>query len=296
MGDHNARTAALQETETLQEGSFQPELLNYNAFGANVPARFSSDKIINRWGRSMIEFCRNTQLWIMNGRMNGDYVGEFTYISQLGKSVIDYALGDEVCFGRAKRFVVHTRIESDHMPVSVLLDLGEVPNDEDEGEDLDEQINALVDCQTTAIKRFKWVRDHATTIQPRVSLLLPFMLGLTNLLCASTCQTLDSLINVLMSLLERFIWVLLIPERGSQQNLRESNWLAEYKSKAKRALRVFRKVRTQSALLKYTAARHKWKEKQNKQFQKSSEATGSLFKARSRRGIQGTCGSKSGIL
>ena len=273
MGDFNARTAVLQEVERVQEGSFQPDCLQSEAIYRNARPRLSRDKITNQSGRRLIELCRDTQLWIMNGRMSGDEDGEYTYISRAGKSVIDYALGDESCLERTQRFLVRPRIESDHMPVSVLLELGEVAGMEDT--EIEEQTGEQKGSQTTSIKRFKWCFDYVGRVQARVYLLLPFLSALINVVCMSTRRTLNSCMSSMVSLLERMVWDLLLRDRhrGVQGVAREINMLDKYKVRAKRALRFYRRVRTEAALAKYIADKSKWKEKQNERLRKLSEET-----------------------
>ena len=232
LGDFNARTGDLQEVDSLCEGSFQQDLQMDDAECDDQQPRSSLDNTINRYGRRMIQFCRDAQLWIMNGRVNGDSEGEFTYVSYMGKSVIDYALGDKVCLARTKRFLVHTRVESDHMPVSVLVDWSEV---NDEGDiDSNERENQLVSLQTVTIKRFRWMREHVDFVRSRLLLLFPFIVGLINLLCTSTNRVLDSCIILLVSVLERVIWVLLLHTRGARNSIKESSGLEEYKRKCRR--------------------------------------------------------------
>lgn len=55
-----------------------------------IPPRTSPDKKVNSFGLDLLEFCKSYNMPIANGRLLGDKArGDFTYISQLGCSVID---------------------------------------------------------------------------------------------------------------------------------------------------------------------------------------------------------------
>ncbi|XP_068989265.1 uncharacterized protein [Neodiprion pinetum] len=57
----------------------------------------------------------------MNGNIEGDKEGEFTYVGGAGVTVIDYAIGDIEVRDRVKRIEIGDRVDSDHHPVIVWL-------------------------------------------------------------------------------------------------------------------------------------------------------------------------------
>ena len=60
----------------------------------NLP-RISKDTHINRNGRALIDFCKETGMRIMNGRIGDEAsVGNYTYVGRTGSSVVDYV----ICF------------------------------------------------------------------------------------------------------------------------------------------------------------------------------------------------------
>ena len=73
-----------------------------------------------------LNLCTAFKLCILNGMCKGDHDGCYTYISDNGSSVNDYFLISydqldeisDIC-----KFVVHDRIDSDHMPVTLHLSL-----------------------------------------------------------------------------------------------------------------------------------------------------------------------------
>ena len=55
--------------------------------------RCDEDGVINRYGRSLPNFCISTELKIANGRMFDDKgIGRYTFYSPMGASTIDYVV------------------------------------------------------------------------------------------------------------------------------------------------------------------------------------------------------------
>jgi hypothetical protein len=57
--------------------------------------RVSKDFTCNAEGRKLIEFCERNMLEMLNGKYGEDTKGKYTFVNQLGKSFIDYALMSE---------------------------------------------------------------------------------------------------------------------------------------------------------------------------------------------------------
>ncbi len=107
IGDFNARTGQLD-----------------NSKYGNILSRKSKDNCINGHGHSIINFCDENDLIILNGRGFSDCDGNFTYVGN-GCTVIDYALISRQVYDLVSDFKVVYRIESDHYPLLVTLKLGE---------------------------------------------------------------------------------------------------------------------------------------------------------------------------
>lgn len=90
--------------------------------------RASKDKVVGNGGNRMLEFLSNKGWTIANGNIEGDEEGEFTYIGARGSTVIDYVIFNERASEKVKSFRVEERIESDHAPISVELDVGKGGN------------------------------------------------------------------------------------------------------------------------------------------------------------------------
>ena len=85
---------------------------------SNVPnERCNEDGVINKYGRSLLNCCINTELKIANGRMFDDKgIGRYTYYSPMGTSTIDYViLREDYMISKFK--VIPKLVESDHCPI-----------------------------------------------------------------------------------------------------------------------------------------------------------------------------------
>ena len=128
LGDFNARTGE-KEDFFLFENNI-PELEAYeHILNDNCPKRVSCDKVVNKSGPELLDFCKSYSLPILNGRMGADkHAGEFTFIGPLGNSVIDYAIcGEDLCKG-ISHFKVGDRTESSHFPIIISFDLRKLEN------------------------------------------------------------------------------------------------------------------------------------------------------------------------
>lgn len=104
-GDFNARIG--------KEGSFS------NMEKEEKDVRNSKDKVKNAEGRKLLEMVEENGWEILNGNMEGDEKGEFTFVGGKGNSVIDYVLIDQKVKEEIKCFRIAERIESDHLPLEV---------------------------------------------------------------------------------------------------------------------------------------------------------------------------------
>ena len=82
-GDLNARTG---NCNTGNQDDYMNMRRDFSEF------RCSEDSVINEFGRSLLSLCSGFDLQILNGTVEGDRHGCFTYISPSGNSVIDYVL------------------------------------------------------------------------------------------------------------------------------------------------------------------------------------------------------------
>ncbi len=122
-GDFNARTSVDPDfvpDDTVNHIGVLPD-----DYAADIPLpRFSKDKVRpNDNGSSLLAFCKESGLRIMNGRAGNDTgVGEYTYVGSRGSSVIDYVITSTDMFNKILNFdVCKPNILSDHCAVRFSL-------------------------------------------------------------------------------------------------------------------------------------------------------------------------------
>ena len=131
-GDFNARTAELPDYVEHDNLELLDILPDDYVVDTPIP-RLSEDKTSNEYGHDLLQFCKNTGLRIINGRLGDDAgIGKFTCIKKNGSSVVDYVLCKQGMFPLINYFVVdEPNILSDHCIVSFSL-------------------NTFIDCRETA--------------------------------------------------------------------------------------------------------------------------------------------------
>ena len=104
MGDFNSRTGKYPDTVS-QEGN--NVITNDQSESAFQPTqRNSFDNVLNSHGKRLLEICKNLDLRIINGRVNGDTLGRPTFHEKNGTSVIDYLISYQSTFLNVTSFVV----------------------------------------------------------------------------------------------------------------------------------------------------------------------------------------------
>ena len=87
MIDFNARTGNLDDC-LLLDGEMN-----------NLLSKANRDTKINSNGRLLVDLCKTTGIAILNGRIGDDkQIGEYTCVTQFGKSSVDYFLAEQCCF------------------------------------------------------------------------------------------------------------------------------------------------------------------------------------------------------
>ena len=89
VGDLNARTGDESDFIHDDNAAYIPGGNLYSPSDFDIP-RFSSDKEVNVFGENLLEICKSLDIHIVNGRSQSDPVGQFTFISSRGASLIDY--------------------------------------------------------------------------------------------------------------------------------------------------------------------------------------------------------------
>ncbi|XP_023220575.1 uncharacterized protein LOC111622431 [Centruroides sculpturatus] len=109
MGDFNARIG--NYNDSYYKGNNQTI---YNL-------RNSHDSGSNPKGNLLLNFVKNYDLYILNGRTKEDYPGRHTFMSSRGASVIDYIMCSEAILDYCEEFKVLDHDLSDHFPVHLII-------------------------------------------------------------------------------------------------------------------------------------------------------------------------------
>ena len=83
--------------------------LNDNVGGIALPQREILDTVTNSHGRQLVDFLRDCDMVTLNGRFSPE-MDNFTVLSTLGRSVVDYAIVQSGCFSNYCNFKVGTML------------------------------------------------------------------------------------------------------------------------------------------------------------------------------------------
>ena len=123
-GDFNARTGNsnvhdvdnVEEMEQIQTS----ECTCYHG----LKARNSQDNTTNLFGQILLNLCQIYHLCILNGSVESDALGRYTYLSHHGSSVVDYCLYAAGQLDCDIQLSVGGEIFSNHMPLKITLQFG----------------------------------------------------------------------------------------------------------------------------------------------------------------------------
>lgn len=122
-GDMNARCGKLEDYIVKDDISDHVQDILWYDSDNFEKIRRSKDKIVNAFGRELLELCISLKIHIVNGRKESDRKGEFTYCSVNGKSVIDYCLCSTDFFNSVQDFEVKlidvTEKDTDHFSCEI---------------------------------------------------------------------------------------------------------------------------------------------------------------------------------
>ena len=123
-GDFNSRTSVNPDF-VEEDGSVHMSVLLDEYIPDNQLPRFSEDVgHVNNNGLLLLDFCKQTGMRIMNGRVGSDYgVGRYTFVGSRGSSLVDYALSSQDLFNYVKSFIIQElNILSDHCMIRFCLE------------------------------------------------------------------------------------------------------------------------------------------------------------------------------
>lgn len=94
--------------------------MDFNIFSDNCfSERESKDNIVNARGHPLLDIFKDSRHIVLNGRTLSDRVGDFTFITTVGTSVIDLVAVPVGCMNIDDDFKVILHEGSNHMPVEV---------------------------------------------------------------------------------------------------------------------------------------------------------------------------------
>ena len=128
-GDFNSRTGLMSDV-IEQTGLDRYVDLPPSNDPCSITVRKSDDKSVNTFGYKLINLCKESELCIVNGRLEP---GRFTFQSGQGNCVLDYFIAKASNFKFIKNIEVEGLTEfSDHCPINVSFSFyKEVENDDD---------------------------------------------------------------------------------------------------------------------------------------------------------------------
>jgi hypothetical protein len=119
-GDFNARTA---DSNFIPSDHTDP--LDSDMYEKSKYCRTTVDNHVNCFGDQLIEFCSIFDCVILNGLQEQQFDNSFTFISTGGCSIVDYFIMSCELFSllNVKTLKVNDVTESDHLPISLLVEL-----------------------------------------------------------------------------------------------------------------------------------------------------------------------------
>ena len=95
--------------------SHSDEFFVSNADRFVPPVRNTKDKIVNSYGRKVIDTCISHSIKIVNGRASGDLLGKYTCYNVKGSSTVDLSITSDVLLSNIIQLKVSTpRFRSCH--------------------------------------------------------------------------------------------------------------------------------------------------------------------------------------
>ena len=110
FGDFNARTGN-ENSDAADTVDCGFDIFGNSEDAHSSPHRVSKDTVVNDFGRYLLNVCTEFELTILNGSVDGSNIGNYTYISPTGCSVVDYFVASKTLLSLSLRLNVGQRIE-----------------------------------------------------------------------------------------------------------------------------------------------------------------------------------------
>ena len=154
-GDFNARTKDFLDFIPNDNLNYVFDVeTGYKSDYFDISRNDKDNEKSNSFGRSLVDLCCTHDIHILNGRLFNDYLGNYTCITNNGKSVVDYHIASSEIFQCLTFFNVVDCDESDHFPIHSRLSLGV------------KKFTGETSAQTESIglfplERFRWKSNHS---------------------------------------------------------------------------------------------------------------------------------------
>ncbi|MES9883367.1 MAG: endonuclease/exonuclease/phosphatase family protein [Sedimenticola sp.] len=255
-GDFNAYTNT--ELDFIQ---FDRPIGILEEYGYNedtpLPPRSNQDtRDTNAYGRRLINLCRNTGVRLVNGRYGSDAgIGNFTCITNLSASTIDYILCDDELTSYISDFRVHDRLESIHMPLELNINFNFQPAD----------IVAPGEGETVGLKKYRWKETESISYKKTVEAKMQensqsFHDSIEN---ENLDQAIKIILDTVYSSSENMKTNSRTKKSAGQNKKKENAWFDEecklLKARTLRSLRQFRITKTDNSLNEYKQCKNDYK-------------------------------------
>ena len=153
-GDWNSRIGnALDFVQNDQDTLLDLNLLPGDYITDDYLQRVSNDNVVNENGRLLLDFCRQSGVRVMNGRIGDDRgVGRYTCVQSNGSSVVDLVLCKQDMMSFFNYFTVdEPNILSDHCLIR--FNIGKLPMHSEDS-------NFQIDRNSNMCSKYKWKDDR----------------------------------------------------------------------------------------------------------------------------------------
>ena len=169
--DFNSRTSVNPDFVT-DDNSVHMSVVPDDYISDSFLQRFSEDEgHTNSNGTYILEFCKQSGMRIMNGRIGNDYgLGRYTFVGNRGSSVVVFVLSKSDFFNFAKHFEVQEpNILSDHCLIELSFEFGFCQQQNEQSENF-ESVSGKHTLNNDSTHEFLERLDQPSTAQKLISL------------------------------------------------------------------------------------------------------------------------------
>ena len=225
--------------------------VNYNSNEFSLARNNRDYYRFNNFGKTLADFCKSRDMHIINGRLFDDTCGNYTCLSNDGKSVVDYFITCKNVFDFVSYFTVGERDESDHYPLICHFSLFK-------------KVMDLIDTSVT-VPTFDFVQYHWREQCKSIFLdnFQKFFRSCKNEMVNIIDTNVNEAVNMIISLYQDSAKIMCRKQSPRRRNFNQPPWwdfeCDESKIFKYKCLRKFRKTNNQGDYREYIIARNKFK-------------------------------------